>query len=43
MNILNLLKKKNFDNFINFFVFLFGLKTLFLEENYITYDELYFN
>ena len=41
MNVLNVLKEKNFDNFIIFLVFLIGLKTLFLEENYITYDELY--
>ena len=41
MNILNILKEKDFDNFIIFLVFLLGLKTLFLEENYITYDELY--
>ena len=41
MNILREFKEKDLDNLIIFLIFLLGLKTLFLEKNYITYDELY--
>lgn len=41
MHIFKKHKEKNFDYFIIFIILLFGLKTLFFEENYIAYDELY--
>ena len=41
MNILREFKEKDLDNLIIFLILLLGLRTLFLEENYITYDELY--
>lgn len=41
MNFFTKLKEKKFDYSIIFLLLLLGLKTLFLEKNYITYDELY--